>query len=59
MISKERYKNMIRDLDVEAFRDAAERFTKKTTASKKAARAQLVKEGIITKSGKLTPRYGG
>lgn len=40
------------------FMKAADTFDAKHGKSKVAARKQLVKEGIITKSGKLTKRYG-
>ena len=39
------------------FRRAAKAFTKRATASPEAARAVLVKEGILTKSGKLSKNY--
>jgi hypothetical protein len=39
------------------FRKAARKFTKRVTASPAAARAQLVKEGILTKAGKLSKNY--
>jgi hypothetical protein len=42
---------------VEAFRQAAEEYTKKTTASKEAARAALVKLGTHTPDGELTENY--
>jgi hypothetical protein len=42
-----------------AFMTAADAFDAKHARSKKAAREQLRKEGIITKSGNLTKRYGG
>ena len=38
---------------------AIERGSKKLMRSKKAARAWFVKNGFITKGGKLTKRYGG
>jgi predicted deacylase len=41
------------------FRKAAKAFTKRATASPEAALALLVKEGILTKSGKLSRSYGG
>lgn len=43
----------------DAFLKAADAFDKKHTRSKKAARAQLVKEGVITPTGRLTKRFGG
>jgi hypothetical protein len=39
------------------FRLAAKAFTKRATASPEAALAVLVKEGILTKSGKLHKNY--
>jgi hypothetical protein len=39
------------------FRKAAKAFTKRATASPEAALAVLVKEGILTKSGKLSKNY--
>lgn len=39
------------------FRKAAKAFTKRVTASPEAALAVLVKEGILTKSGKLSKNY--
>lgn len=42
---------------VERFREAAKAFTKAATQSREAAIAVLVKEGIYTKSGKLTKNY--
>ena len=39
------------------FRKAAKAFTKRAPASPEAARAVLVKEGILTKSGKLSKNY--
>jgi hypothetical protein len=39
------------------FRKAARAFTKRATASPEAALAVLVKEGILTKSGKLSKNY--
>jgi hypothetical protein len=39
------------------FRRAARVFTKRATASPQAARAVLVSEGILTKSGKLSKNY--
>lgn len=41
------------------FLKAADRFDRKHARSKEAASAQLQREGIITKSGRLTKRYGG
>jgi hypothetical protein len=46
-----------RMLDV--FLKAADQFDKKHGQSKEAALRQLRKEGIVTKSGKLTKHYGG
>lgn len=39
------------------FRRAAQAFTKKATAAPETARAVLVKEGILTASGKLSKNY--
>lgn len=39
------------------FRRAARAFTEKATATPQAARAVLVKEGIFSKSGKLSKNY--
>ncbi len=39
------------------FRKAAKAFTKRATATPEAALAVLVKEGILTKSGKLSKNY--
>jgi hypothetical protein len=39
------------------FRRAAKAFTKRATATPEAARAVLVKEGIVTRSGKLSKNY--
>jgi len=39
------------------FRAAADRYTKRATKSKAAAREALRSIGIITKSGKLTAKY--
>lgn len=38
---------------------AADRFDAKHTRSKEAALKQLQKEGVLTKAGRLTRRYGG
>lgn len=46
-----------RMLDV--FFRAADTFDQKHSRSKAAALKQLYKEGIVTKSGNLTKRYGG
>jgi len=43
----------------DAFMKAADAFDKKHTKTKTAALAQLRKEGVLTRSGKLTKRYGG
>ncbi|MEO5335430.1 MAG: hypothetical protein H7841_00855 [Magnetospirillum sp. WYHS-4] len=45
--------------DVDAFAEAARKFTAKHTKTKASALKILQKEGLITKSGKLTKRYGG
>ena len=42
---------------VERFRKAAEAFTARATKSREIALQVLVKEGICTKSGKLTKNY--
>jgi hypothetical protein len=39
------------------FKRAAKAFTKRATATPEAALAVLVKEGILTKSGKLSKNY--
>jgi hypothetical protein len=39
--------------------EAIKRGSAKIRRSKKAAREWLIKNGFITKSGKLTKRYGG
>jgi hypothetical protein len=44
---------------VERFRELASAFTKKATASKKAAMKVLKREGIVTARGKLTKHYSG
>jgi hypothetical protein len=44
---------------IDAFMRAANRFDAKHAKSRTAARKQLQKEGILTKSGNLTKRYGG
>lgn len=41
------------------FMKAAEMFDKKHGRSKNTATEQLRKEGIVTKTGRLTKRYGG
>jgi hypothetical protein len=42
---------------VEWFRKAADRFNKKVNRTPETALAQLVKEGILTKSGRLSKNY--
>jgi hypothetical protein len=42
---------------VEAFRQAAELFNRKANRNKRTAHATLVREGILTPSGKLTANY--
>lgn len=42
---------------MEAFRKAAEAFTKRATRSKATAIQTLIDEGIYTKSGKLSKNY--
>lgn len=44
---------------LDAFLAAADAFDAKHGRSREAARKQLQKEGIITKAGRLTRRYGG
>lgn len=44
---------------VAAFRIAAEKFTREATRTKKSALDLMVREGIVTKSGRLTKRYSG
>jgi hypothetical protein len=41
------------------FLAAADKFDHKHGRTKQAARKQMIKEGIITKSGNLTKHYGG
>jgi len=41
------------------FMEAADNFDAKHGSSKAAARKQLLKEGVITKAGHLTKRFGG
>ncbi|MFO1060423.1 MAG: hypothetical protein U1E53_26055 [Dongiaceae bacterium] len=43
--------------EIEAFRRAARKHTKRATASREAARRELIALGIHTKSGKLTKHY--
>jgi hypothetical protein len=43
--------------DVASFRKAASAYTKKVTATKSAARKELITLGIYTRSGKLTKHY--
>jgi DNA-binding transcriptional regulator YhcF (GntR family) len=42
-----------------AIRQLAERHTAANTATAAAARASLVRKGIYTQAGQLTPEYGG
>ena len=42
---------------LEKFKNAAKEAGKRSLKSKRAARATLVKEGFITKSGRLTKNY--
>jgi len=42
-----------------AFLKAADRFDDKHGRSEAAARRQLMKEGVVTKTGRLTKRFGG
>lgn len=44
---------------VRDFMKAADAFDKKMRADKEMARKFMVEHGFITKSGKLTKRYGG
>lgn len=44
---------------VNAFRIAARNFTVANTGSPQQARDLLVREGIVTRTGNLTKRYGG
>jgi len=41
------------------FKKAAKEASRRSLKSKRAARARLMKEGFITKSGRLTKNYGG
>jgi len=41
------------------FEKAIEKAGRRSLKSKRTARAALMKEGFITKSGRLTKRYGG
>ncbi len=41
------------------FEKAAKEASRRSLKSKRAARATLMKEGFITKSGRLTKNYGG
>jgi hypothetical protein len=43
--------------DLQKFKDAAKAYTAKAVKSPKTARRTLAKEGIYTKSGKLSKRY--
>lgn len=47
------------EAEVDEIIAAMKKFTKKVTRSKKTARDFLIKHGYITKTGKLTKRYGG
>jgi hypothetical protein len=42
-----------------AIKKMIERHTKIVTVSKETARESLIKEGVYTQDGKLTPPYGG
>lgn len=44
---------------VEIFRKAADAFNARAMKSPEAARQVMIDEGFVTKSGKLTKRYGG
>ncbi|MEO8350291.1 MAG: hypothetical protein ABI680_01085 [Chthoniobacteraceae bacterium] len=48
-----------REKEVEAIIASMRKTTKELCKSKKTAREFLIKHGYITKSGKLTKRYGG
>ncbi|HEY2070519.1 MAG TPA: hypothetical protein VGG48_13260 [Rhizomicrobium sp.] len=50
---------MTSDEQREAILAAIEKYTKRMTVSKAAARRALIAEGIYTKSGKLAAHYGG
>lgn len=41
------------------FKKAAKEASRRSLKSKRATRARLMKEGFITKSGRLTKNYGG
>ena len=45
--------------EIDKVLEVIERASKKITKSKATARAYLIKYGFVTKSGKLTKRYGG
>lgn len=44
---------------VQDFMKAADDFDRKMLADKKKARKFMIEQGFITKSGRLTKRYGG
>jgi len=44
---------------IAAFLKAADKFDAKHSRTKAAARRQLIKEGILTPTGRLSKRYGG
>jgi hypothetical protein len=44
---------------LQRFMAGADKFDAKHTRSKEAALKQLQKEGVLTKTGRLTQRYGG
>lgn len=62
-IEEPKFKGLSGRLDMDspatatAFRLAAEAYTKKATKTRAAALETLQREGILTKSGKLTKRY--
>jgi len=51
--------NKTSDEETEREVRAIRKATKRASASKETAKAYLRKRGIITKSGKLTKKYGG
>lgn len=50
---------MTRDAQRAAIKKMIALHTKTVTASKKTARASLIKDGFYTSDGKLKPEYGG
>jgi hypothetical protein len=49
--------NVTEMISLEDFRKMADAYTKKITRSPETARQALIKEGILTKSGRLSKRY--